>query len=314
MKFLNSIRVGTACLRARLSNIAPVALQASRDRKRAVSVALLCASLALHAHAQDLLNMKGVDRPAPLQHIGIDQKLTSQVPLDLQFKDETGRTVKLGEFFGKRPVILAPVYYECPMLCTQILNGLVRSLKAVTFNPGEEFEVVVFSFDARDTTALAAEKKQNYLRRYDRKGTDAGWHFLTGDPNAIKALTNAIGFRFVWDAHTNQFAHASGVMLLTPQGRLSKYFYGIEYAPKDVRLGLIEAAQNKIGTPVDQLLLFCFHWDSTTGKYTAAAMNVLRLAGGTTILLLGGFVIIMLRRDVKQKGKRASFSARPTDA
>jgi protein SCO1/2 len=258
--------------------------------------------------------MKGVDRPAPLKQVGIDQKLNSQVPLDLRFKDETGRTVKLGEFFGKRPVILAPVYYECPMLCTQILNGLVRSLKAVTFNPGEEFEVVVFSFDARDTTALAAEKKQNYLRRYDRKGTEAGWHFLTGDIDSIKTLTSAIGFRYVWDAHTNQFAHASAVMLVTPQGRLSKYFYGIEYAPKDVRLGLIEAAQNKIGTPVDQLLLFCFHWDSTTGKYTATAMNVLRLAGGTTILLLGGFVVIMLRRDVKQKGKRASISARPTDA
>lgn len=272
---------------------------------------LVCA-LALAANAQDLLNVKGVDRPLPLKHVGIDQKLNAQVPLNLKFKDETGKTVRLGDYFGKRPVILAPVYYECPMLCTQILNGLVRTLKAVTFNPGEEYEVVVFSFDARDTTALAAEKKANYLRRYDRKGTDAGWHFLTGDPDSIKALTSAIGFRYVWDAHTNQFAHASGVMVLTPQGRLSKYFYGIEYAPKDVRLGLIEASQNKIGTPVDQLLLFCFHWDSTTGKYTATAMNVIRLAGGTTVLLLGGFVVIMLRRDVK--GKRASVAARPRDA
>jgi len=152
------------------------------------------------------------------------------------------------------------------------------------------------------------------LKRYDRKGTDAGWHFLTGDPNAIKELTAAIGYRYLWDPHTNQFAHASGVMVITPEGRVSKYYYGIEYASKDVRLGLIEAAQNKIGTPVDQLLLFCFHWDASTGKYTAAAMNLLRVVGGTTILLLGGFVIIMLRRDVKQKGKRASFSARPTDA
>ncbi len=271
----------------------------------AVRLALICAAVLLPAHAQDLLNMKGVDRAAPLQHVGIDQKLDSQVPLDLRFKDETGKTVKLGDYFGKRPVILAPVYYECPMLCTQILNGLVRSLKAVTFNPGEEFEVVVFSFDARDTSALAAEKKANYLRRYDRKGTDAGWHFLTGDPDAIKTLTNAIGFRYVWDAHTNQFAHASGVMVLTPQGRVSKYFYGIDYASKDIRLGLIQAAQNKIGTPVDQLLLFCFHWDPKTGKYTATSLNILRVAGGTTVLLLGGFVIVMLRRDVKEKGKRA---------
>ena len=268
----------------------------------------------LSANAQDLLNMKGVDRPAPLKHVGIDQKLDAQVPLDLQFKDETGKTVKLGDYFGKRPVVLAPVYYECPMLCTQILNGLVRSLKAVTFNPGQEFEVVVFSFDARDTSTLAAAKKESYLKRYDRAGTAAGWHFLTGDLESIKALTAAIGFRYVWDAHTNQFAHASGVMVLTPQGRVSKYFYGIEYASKDIRLGLIEAAQNKIGTPVDQLLLFCFHWDASTGKYTATAMNLLRVAAGATILLLGGFVIIMLRRDVKEKGKRASLSARPTDA
>ena len=271
--------------------------------------------LALSAHAQqDLLNLKGVDRPLPLKQVGIDQKLDSQVPLALQFKDETGKTVKLGDYFGKRPVILAPVYYECPMLCTQILNGLVRSLKAVTFNPGQEFEVVVFSFDARDTTALAAGKKDSYMRRYDRPGTAAGWHFLTGTPDAIKELTAAIGYRYVWDPHSNQFAHASGVMLITPEGRVSKYFYGIEYAPKDIRLALIEAAKNKIGTPVDQLLLFCYHWDASTGKYTAAAMNLLRVAGGTTILLLGGFVVIMLRRDVKEKGKRASRSARPTDA
>lgn len=268
----------------------------------------------LSVHAQDLLNMKGVDRDSPLKHVGIDQKLDSQLPLSLQFKDETGKTVKLGDYFGKRPVILAPVYYECPMLCTEILNGLVRSLKAVTFNPGQEFEVVVFSFDARDTSTLAAAKKQSYLKRYDRTGTDAGWHFLTGDLNAIKELTAAIGYRYVWDAHSNQFAHASGVMVITPEGRVSKYFYGIEYASKDIRLGLIEAAKNKIGTPVDQLLLFCFHWDPTTGKYTTTVMNVLRVAFGTTVVFLGGFVIIMLRRDAKEKGKRASFPARRTDA
>jgi protein SCO1/2 len=263
---------------------------------------------------QDLLNMRGVDRPLPLKQVGIDQKLNAQIPLGLEFKDETGKVVKLGGYFGKRPVILAPVYYECPMLCTQILNGLVRSLKVMTFNPGQEFEVVVFSFDARDTTALAAGKKDSYMRRYDRPRTAVGWHFLTGSPNAIKALTDAIGFRYVWDPHTNQFAHASGVMLVTPEGRISKYFYGIEFAPKDIRLALIEAAKNKIGTPVDQLLLFCYHWDASSGKYTAAAMNLLRVAGGATVLLLGGFVVIMLRRDVKERGKRASHPARPTDA
>lgn len=258
--------------------------------------------------------MKGVDRPLPLKHVGIDQKLNAQVPLSLEFKDEAGRTVKLGDYFGKRPVILAPVYYECPMLCTQILNGLVRSLKAVTFNPGQEFDVLVFSFDARDTTALAAAKKENYLKRYDRPGTAEGWHFLTGGPDQIKELTSAIGYRYVWDPHTNQFAHASGIMLLTPEGRISKYFYGIDYAPKDVRLGLIEAAQNKIGTPVDQILLFCYHWDPSTGKYTATVMNIIRAAGGLTVVLLGGFVIIMLRRDSKTKEKRASFPAHTADA
>lgn len=270
---------------------------------------LACAAVAFSANAQDLLNMKGVDRPAPLKHVGIDQKLDAQLPLDLPFRDETGKGVKLGDYFGKRPVILAPVYYECPMLCTEILNGLVRSLKAITFNPGQEFEVVVFSFDARDTSALAAAKKASYLKRYDRTGTATGWHFLTGDLDSIKALTSAIGFRYVWDAHTNQFAHASAVMVVTPQGRVSKYFYGIEYASKDVRLGLIEAAKNKIGTPVDQLLLFCFHWDASSGKYTATAMNILRVAGGATVLLLGGFVVIMLRRDVKEKGKRNTLRA-----
>lgn len=275
---------------------------------RMTAFALVAATLALTmpAHAQDLINMKGADRPAPLKQVGIDQKLDAQLPLSLPFKDETGRTVKLGDYFGKRPVILAPVYYECPMLCTQILNGLVRSLKAVTFNPGQEYEVVVFSFDARDTTELAAGKKNSYLRRYDRPGTEAGWHFLTGNPDSIKALTQALGFRYVWDAHTNQFAHASAVMVATPQGRLSKYFYGIDYASKDVRLGLIEAAQNKIGTPVDQLLLFCYHWDASSGKYTATVMNLIRAAGGATIVFLGGFVFIMLRRDAKSKGKRAA--------
>ena len=271
--------------------------------------------LALSASGQDLMNMRGQDRPAPLKNVGIDQKLDSQLPLSLTFKDETGKTVKLGDYFGKRPVILAPVYYECPMLCTEILNGLVRSLKALTFTPGQEYDVVVFSFDARDTTALAAAKKESYLKRYDRPGTAAGWHFLTGDLESIKSLTSAIGFRYVWDAHTNQFAHASAVMVVTPEGRVSKYFYGVEYASKDVRLGLIQAANNKIGTPVDAVMLFCFHWDASTGKYTPTVMNMVRAAGATTIVFLGGFVFIMLRRDAKEKGKRASLlSARPKDA
>ncbi len=267
-----------------------------------VSIAILLAGS--HAFAQqDLLNMKGVDRPAPLKNVGIDQKLNAQVPLDLPFRDEAGRDVRLGDYFGKRPVLLAPVYYSCPMLCTQILNGLTSSLKAVAFNPGQEFEVVVVSFDAREKPPLAAEKKASMMNFYHRPQTANGWHLLTGDLASIKALTDAIGFHYKYDVHTNQFAHASGIMLLTPQGKLSRYFYGVEYAPKDIRLGLIEASQNKIGNPVDQVLLFCYHYDPTTGKYTPIAFGVLRLAGVATLLLLGGFVFISFRRDSKERGR-----------
>lgn len=250
---------------------------------------------------QDLLNMKGVDRPVPLKNVGIDQRLNEQVPLNLPFRDDAGRDVKLGDYFGKRPVVLALVYYSCPMLCTQILNGVVSSLKAVTFNPGEEFEVVVVSFDAREKPPLAADKKAAMMNFYHRPGTSGGWHFLTGDLASIKALTDAVGFHYSYDVHTNQFAHASGIMILTPEGRLSRYFYGVEYSPKDIRLGLIEAAKNKIGNPVDQVLLFCYHYDPTTGKYTPMAFNALRAAGAATLLLLAGFCFISFRRDSRER-------------
>lgn len=248
---------------------------------------------------QDLLNMKGVDRPKPLRNVGIDQRLNSQIPLDIPFRDEAGRDVKLGEYFGKKPVMLALVYYSCPMLCTQILNGLTSSLKAVAFNPGEEFEVVVVSFDARERPPLAAEKKAAMMNFYHRPQTAKGWHLLTGDLASIKQLTDAVGFHYSYDVHTNQFAHASGIQILTPEGKLSRYFYGVEYSPKDIRFGLIEASQNKIGTPVDQILLFCYHYDPTTGKYTSAAIGALRVAGAATLLLLAGFCFISFRRDAK---------------
>ena len=265
---------------------------------------LITAVLAITAfgQTQDLLNMKGQDRPVPLQKVKIDQRLNSQVPLDTTFRDETGKTVKLGDYFGKRPVLMALVYYECPMLCTQILQGMVRSLKLVSFNPGQEFEVVVISFDARDQPPLAAAKKASMLKSYGRPDTADGFHLLTGDLAAIKAVTQSVGFQYFYDVHTGQFAHASAIYALTKDGRLSRYFYGIEYAPKDVRLGLIEAAQNKIGNPVDQILLFCYHYDPMTGKYTPVAMNILRVAGGATLAMLGGFVITMLRRDAKSRG------------
>ena len=258
------------------------------------------------AQSQDLLNFKGADRPSPLKNVGIDQKLNAQLPLDTQFRDETGRTVKLGDYFGKKPVVLALVYYTCPMLCTQILNGMEHALRVLSFDPGKEFEVVTVSFDARETPPIAAAKKAAYLKDFGRPETANGWHFLTGDLKSIKALTGAVGFRYVFDVHTDQFAHASAIYVVTPEGKMSRYFYGIEYSAKDIRLGLIEAAKNKIGNPVDQILLFCYHYDASTGKYTPIAMNFLRLAGGATVLLLGGFVFIMLRRESKHGVRRTA--------
>jgi protein SCO1/2 len=238
--------------------------------------------------------------PGALEGVGIDQRLDQQIPLNLTFRDEAGRDVPLSSFFQpKKPVILALVYYRCPMLCTQILTGVESSLKAVSFNPGQDFEVVSISFDPKDTPEIAAGKKESYLKRYGRPNTANGWHFLTGDEANIKALTDAVGFHYKYDPHTDQFAHASGIMLATPEGRLSRYFYGVEYAPRDVRLGLIEASKNHIGTPVDQILLFCFHYDPHTGKYGAVVMNMIRFAGGTFALIGGLFLLIVWRRDFR---------------
>jgi len=256
-----------------------------------------------NAPVGDPLNMKGVDRPSALTGVTIEQKLNSQLPLDAQFRDENGATVQLGQYFGKRPVVLALVYYDCPMLCTQILNGLVRAAKVLTFEPGKDYDVLAISFDARETPKQALAKKTVYVKNYGHPETANGWHFLTGPPESIKRVTDAVGFRYKWDVYTATFAHASAIYVLTPDGKLSKYFYGIEYSPKDMRFGLIEASKNKIGNAVDQVLLFCYHFDPTSAKYTFIAMDLLRTAGAATVLLLGGFVFIMLRRD-RQKGHR----------
>ena len=252
----------------------------------------------------DLLNMKGGDRPSPLKDVGIDQRLGTQLPMDARFRDENGQSVALGKYFGKRPVVLALVYYECPMLCTQILNGMVRAAKVLSFKPGQDYDILAISFDARETPKNAADKKAVYLKAYGHDETAAGWHFLTGDDASIKRVTEAVGFRYKWDVHIAQFAHASAIYVLTPDGKLSKYFYGIDYSPKDMRLGLVEASQNKIGTAVDQILLFCYHFDPTSAKYTVVALGILRVAGAVTVLMLGGFIFIMLRRDARQKGMR----------
>jgi protein SCO1/2 len=238
--------------------------------------------------------------PAGLRGVGIEQKLNTQIPLEATFRDEFGRTVPLSSFFHGKPVLLALVYYRCPMLCTQILNGVESSLKAVSLNPGRDFEVVSVSFDPKDTTENAAGKRKAILQRYGRPDTANGWHFLTGEEPSIRALTAAVGFNYRYDPGTGQFAHASAIMILTPDGRVSRYFYGIEYAPRDVRLGLVEASANRIGTPVDQILLFCFHYDPATGKYGAVAMNMIRFGGAIFATIGGMLLVILLRRDFRR--------------
>jgi protein SCO1/2 len=239
--------------------------------------------------------------PASLQGVGIEQRLDQQIPLNLEFRDEYGQKVTLSKYFeAKKPVLLAPVYFRCPMLCTQILSGLEGALRAVSFNPGKEFEIVAFSFDPKDSPESALSKKELYLRRYRRPDTKNGWHFLTGDETNIKALLDALGYRVKYDPKTDQYAHASGVMIATPEGRLSKYFYGVEFSPRDIRLGLVEASEDKIGNPVDAMLLFCFHYDPATGKYGAVAMNLVRFAGAGFALFGGVFLLIMFRRDFRR--------------
>ena len=218
-----------------------------------------------------------------LEDVGIDQKLGDNLPLDITLRNENGSAVRLGSYFGERPVVLSLVYYKCPMLCNQVLNGLTSALDVVSFDVGKEFDVVTVSFDPKETPELARSKKETYIQWYKRPGAAEGWHFLTGDKESIDKLTAAVGFHYKFDQSTDQFIHASGIMIATPQGKLSRYFYGIEYAPKDLRLGLIEASNNEIGNPVDRLLLYCYHYDPAAGKYGAAVMNILRAAGLFTV-------------------------------
>jgi protein SCO1/2 len=236
-------------------------------------------------------------RPAILRDVAFDQRLGAQVPLDLAFRDETGATVTLRDELGGKPALLVPAYYECPMLCTIVLNGVVSALRALSFDVGKEFRVVTFSFNPRETSELAAAKKATYLGDYRRPGAAAGWHFLVGDEPSIAALTQAIGFRYAWDTESKQYAHASGLVVLTPGGRISHYFFGVEFAPRDLRLALVEASGEHIGSLVDQLLLFCFHYDPATGRYSRVALNAVRAGGVLTLAALGAFVGLMLRRD-----------------
>ena len=236
-------------------------------------------------------------KPGLLSQVGIDQHLNQQIPLHLVFNDESGRDVQLGEFFGKRPVILAMVYYECPMLCTQVLNGLVSALGVINFDVGREFDVVAVSINPRETPGLAAQKKQAYVDRYKRPQSTAGWHFLTGKEENIKQLAAAVGFRYAFDPAIQQYAHGAGVELLTPKGVISKYFYGIEFSARDIRFGIIEASDEHIGTAIDDVLLLCYHYDPSTGKYGAAAIDAIRIGAVATMLGLGTFLFVSLRKE-----------------
>jgi protein SCO1/2 len=258
---------------------------------RALSVALLClvAAGSLFADSSAAPVLPGV--------VGIDQKLDAQIPLDLMMRNEQGEIVRLRDLFRGKPVLLNFMYYRCPMLCSMVMEGETSALTELKFDIGKEFDVITVSIDPRDTPTAAAEKKDKYVKRYGRFGAANGWHFLTAHESAIKALTASVGFKYAYDAKVDQFAHNAAIMVLTPDGRVSRYFYGFEYHPRDLRLGLVEASAGKIGTATDQILLLCYHYDPATGKYSRTAMNFVRAGGIATVLSLGGFIFIMIRRE-----------------
>ncbi|HZF10824.1 MAG TPA: SCO family protein [Thermoanaerobaculia bacterium] len=241
--------------------------------------------------------------PTPLKNVGYDQKLGASLPLSTLVRDEAARTVRLGEFFTRRPVVFALAYFRCPMLCNVVLDDLAATLKIVPFTAGKDYDVVVVSFDPQDTAALAAAKKNEIVARYGKRETAPAWHFLTAGPESIAAITRAVGFRYYWDPETHQFAHAAGIVLLTPQGRISRYFYGVEFPARDVRLGLVEASGERIGSAVDQVLLFCFHYNPVIGRYSAVIMNIVRLGGAVTVIGLLLLVVLLRLRESHALGR-----------
>jgi len=235
-------------------------------------------------------------RPPGLKNVAVEQRLNEQIPPQLIFRDETGKTVRLADYFGRRPMILNLVYYQCPMLCGEVLSGLESALRILRFDVGKEFDVLTISFDPRETPEMATAKKAEFLQRYKRPGAELGWHFLTGPQASIAALTKAAGFQYEYIEKTGQFAHATAIMILTPSGRISQYYYGVEFAPKDLRLGLVQASDNKIGTLVDQVLLYCYHYDPATGKYSAIITRIIRLSAIATILVIGVMFVALSRK------------------
>jgi protein SCO1/2 len=278
-----------------------------------LSFALL--ALAATANAQTVPGNVGTSSaglPVALRNVGFEPPLNGQIPPDLGFRDENGRDVRLGDYFGRKPVLLALVYYGCPMLCNQVEQGVVGSLKMLSFNAGSDFEVVFVSFDPRETPDMAAQKKVSAVSHYGRPDTASGWHFLTGGKQSIDSLTQAANFRYSFNEKSGIFAHASGIMLLTPDGRISRYFYGVEYPSRDVRLGLVDASAGKIGNPIDHLLLYCFQYDPSTARYSATILRILRLGGLLTIFTIVAGILIFRRRDVRAPDPklRPPFSGR----
>jgi protein SCO1/2 len=263
-------------------------------RFRAAMFVALTGVAAFSANAQQATT------PAILSKVGITQNLNSRIPPDLLFRDETGKSVRIGDFFGRKPILLSLVYFDCPALCTEVLNGELRTMKAISLDLGKDFDAVTVSFEPKDTPALAKAKRDVYAGQYGRPEAADHWHFLTGEQQSIDALTNVVGFHYAYDSSIRQYAHAAAILVLTPDGRIDRYFYGVIYPARDVRLGLVEASEGKIGTLTDHALLYCYQYDPMTGKYGVVVMNVLRAAGGLTVLLLGIFMTVMFLRERKR--------------
>ncbi len=272
-----------------------------RDRRGKIELVALVGIVALFASlaARPALAQKTTPLTDVLKEVGIDQKLGEQVPLDLEFVDELGQNVRLGDYFGKRPVVLTMVYFRCPMLCTQVLNGFLKTSAGVPQTIGRDYDVVTVSFDDREGPKLAAEKKASYVSKYHRAGADQGWHFLTGSKESIARLADAVGFRYKYEPRNDQFAHASGIMVLTPGGKVSRYFFGIEYPPRDMRLGLVESSEGKIGSPIERILLLCYQYDPMTGKYGLVISRGLKAAGLLTLGVLGVFMFFSFRKEMR---------------
>lgn len=282
----------------------PQSLRSLAPRLAALVAVLVLPSMSLAQAMQPRSEGARVDNPSAskpplLQQVGIDQKLDAQVPLDATFKDDFGKQITLGDYLGPghtRPAIFVLVYYGCPRLCTTVLTQLKNAMMPMTLDPGKDFEVIVISFDPKEGPQLAAEKKIEYMKAYRRPGTEGGWHFLTGDEANIHKVTEAVGFRYAWDEKNQQFVHAGGIMVLTPQGKISQYFYGTDYNPRDLRQSLVIAGQGKTGTLADKILQYCFEYDPSTGKYTFAILRVVQVAGALTVLAMATFIIVNVRR------------------